>query len=154
MRIENKPSFGNHAKSRLSFAQMPSTRPDSPFAHVIDAVERIAANVGEAPRALRQPWFAMPVPIAQPPQSPAAARAQAARHYGTGAAFGEGHTDRAEIARELGVDAGSSRAAIGEARRRFALRNHPDRAPHALREIATARMAFANEMLDAWLERE
>jgi hypothetical protein len=133
---------------------MPSARPDPPIAHVIDPVERVAANVRDAPRPFRQPWFAMLVQTAQPVRSAAAVRTQAARHYGADATFDQVRADRAEIARELGVDAGSCRVAIGDARRRFALRNHPDRAPHALREIATARMAIANEILDAWLEQK
>jgi hypothetical protein len=90
----------------LSFAQMPCTRPDPTFAHVIDTVERVAANVSDAPRSFRQPWFAMLVQTAQPVRSAAAVRTQAARHYGADATFDPVRADRAGIARELGVDAG------------------------------------------------
>ncbi|NJM34063.1 MAG: hypothetical protein HC850_04365 [Rhodomicrobium sp.] len=52
------------------------------------------------------------------------------------------------IAGELGLDPAMSRDDILRVRRAFALRNHPDRFPPALRAEAHRRMALANKHFD------
>lgn len=55
--------------------------------------------------------------------------------------------DPAAIAVELALDTMPS-ADLGQLRRAFALRNHPDRVPPHLRERALARMQIANRLID------
>ena len=56
--------------------------------------------------------------------------------------------DPAKIVGELGLRPEASEADIIALRREFALRNHPDRVPAELREIATQRMMIANDLID------
>lgn len=51
------------------------------------------------------------------------------------------------IAAELAL-AGRDAAGLARARREFALRNHPDRAPPQLRAVAERRMQIANMLID------
>ncbi len=57
-------------------------------------------------------------------------------------------TDEGTIAAELGLKAARSVAALRQARRAFALRNHPDRFHPSLRDKANQRMQLANMLLD------
>lgn len=56
--------------------------------------------------------------------------------------------DEGAIAAELGLKAARSVAALRQARRAFALRNHPDRFHPSLRDKANQRMQLANMLLD------
>ncbi len=56
--------------------------------------------------------------------------------------------DEGKIAAELGLKAARSVAALRQARRAFALRNHPDRFHPSLRDKANQRMQLANMLLD------
>lgn len=57
-------------------------------------------------------------------------------------------TDRQSIHAELDLRAGLTPVDLGRIRRRFALRNHPDRLPPALHARATLRMKIANSLID------
>lgn len=126
-----------------------------PFSDVLEALRRDAADAGEPLHAVRPLWFPPLFGTDAPSAGSGAPPSQLARRYAaTSTARTPLPADPAAIARELGVDARSSRFELGEARRRFAARNHPDRAPADLRELATARMAIVNEIIDGWLESE
>lgn len=59
-------------------------------------------------------------------------------------------TDPESIFDELGLKPGLSEEQIATARRRFALRNHPDRFPAELQKNATERMMIANALCDGY----
>lgn len=61
--------------------------------------------------------------------------------------------DPHKILSELGLHSEATEAEIAVLRREFALRNHPDRVPADLREIATQRMMIANDLMDRYLAR-
>lgn len=61
--------------------------------------------------------------------------------------------DPYRILNDLGIEANSTEAEIAVFRRAFALRNHPDRVPAELREIATQRMMVANDLIDRHLAK-
>lgn len=52
------------------------------------------------------------------------------------------------IINELGLYPGASESDVAVLRRQFALRNHPDRVPADLRNLATQRMMIANDLID------
>jgi hypothetical protein len=56
--------------------------------------------------------------------------------------------DPHRILSELGLHRDATEAEISVLRREFALRNHPDRVPSELRDIATQRMMIANDLMD------
>jgi hypothetical protein len=56
--------------------------------------------------------------------------------------------DPNKIQSELGLHSKSTEAEIAILRREFALRNHPDRVPAELREVATQRIMIANDIMD------
>lgn len=72
-------------------------------------------------------------------------------HY---AEEGDGDTARTvlldpyRIMSELGLHSRSTEAEVVVLRREFALRNHPDRVPAELRDVATQRMMIANDLMD------
>lgn len=66
-------------------------------------------------------------------------------------AVGDFPKSRAAVLAALGLRGDSSEAEIGNARREFALRNHPDKVPGELKETATRRMMIVNEILDRHL---
>lgn len=61
--------------------------------------------------------------------------------------------DPHKILSELGLHSEATEAEIALLRREFALRNHPDRVPADLREIATQRMMIANDLMDRHLAK-
>lgn len=61
--------------------------------------------------------------------------------------------DPHRILSELGLHSKATEAEIAVLRREFALRNHPDRVPADLREIATQRMMIANDLMDRYLAK-
>jgi hypothetical protein len=61
--------------------------------------------------------------------------------------------DPHKIRSELGLHSGASEAEIVILRREFALRNHPDRVPAELRDVATRRMMIANDLMDQHIAR-
>lgn len=61
--------------------------------------------------------------------------------------------DPHRILSELGLHSQATEAEIAVLRREFALRNHPDRVPADLREIATQRMMIANDLMDRYLTK-
>ena len=61
--------------------------------------------------------------------------------------------DLQKILSELGLHSEATEAEIALLRREFALRNHPDRVPADLREIATQRMMIANDLMDRHLAK-
>lgn len=62
--------------------------------------------------------------------------------------------DPHKILSELGLHSDATEYEIAMLRREFALRNHPDRVPADLREIATQRMMIANDLMDRHLARQ
>lgn len=56
--------------------------------------------------------------------------------------------DPHKILSELGLHSDATEGEISILRREFALRNHPDRVPADLRDIATQRMMIANDLMD------
>lgn len=75
--------------------------------------------------------------------------------YGDGGdeAPGDSLLDPHKILSELGLHSGASEAEIVILRREFALRNHPDRVPAELRDVATQRMMIANDLMDRHVAR-
>jgi hypothetical protein len=61
-------------------------------------------------------------------------------------------TSPASIARELGIRPHYALEQLLSIRRRFALRNHPDRAAPDQRDVATVRMSIANRLVDEAIE--
>jgi len=61
--------------------------------------------------------------------------------------------DPQKILSELGLHSDASETEIAMLRREFALRNHPDRVPADLRDIATQRMMIANDLMDRYLAK-
>jgi len=61
--------------------------------------------------------------------------------------------DPHRILSELGLRSNATESEIAMLRREFALRNHPDRVPDELRDIATQRMMIANDLMDRYLAR-
>ena len=77
-------------------------------------------------------------------------------HYnsdGGNDASGDSLLDPHKILSELGLHSGASEAEIVILRREFALRNHPDRVPAELRDVATQRMMIANDLMDQHIAR-
>jgi hypothetical protein len=63
-------------------------------------------------------------------------------------AYGELSLDPQDIAAELGLSTLGSVEALSSVRRKFALRNHPDRVRPAYRDRANQRMTIANMLID------
>ncbi|MFA7306092.1 MAG: molecular chaperone DnaJ [Hyphomicrobium sp.] len=61
--------------------------------------------------------------------------------------------DPHRILSELGLHSDATEGEISMLRREFALRNHPDRVPADLRDIATQRMMIANDLMDRHLAK-
>jgi hypothetical protein len=61
--------------------------------------------------------------------------------------------DPNKILSELGLHSEATEAEIAMLRREFALRNHPDRVPAELRDMATRRMMIANDLMDRHLAK-
>lgn len=57
------------------------------------------------------------------------------------------------VPRDLGLSDGMTPDDLHRIRREFALKNHPDRVPPALRGLATMRMVAANTLIDQALAR-
>lgn len=66
---------------------------------------------------------------------------------------GEVSLDPSRIFGELGLHPEASEADVLAMRRQFALRNHPDRVPAELRDLANQRMMIANDHLDRYIAR-
>jgi hypothetical protein len=63
-------------------------------------------------------------------------------------AYGELSLDPQDIADELGLSTVGSVEALSSVRRKFALKNHPDRVRPAYRDRANQRMTIANMLID------
>jgi len=61
--------------------------------------------------------------------------------------------DANRIISELGLRPEALEADIVALRREFALRNHPDRVPIELRDMATQRMMIANDLIDQYVAK-
>lgn len=61
--------------------------------------------------------------------------------------------DPYKILSELGLHPEATEAEVAVLRREFALRNHPDRVPGELRDIATKRMMIANDLMDRYVRK-
>jgi hypothetical protein len=61
--------------------------------------------------------------------------------------------DPYKIISELGLHAEATEEDVLALRRAFALRNHPDRVPAELRELATQRMMIANDLMDRYVAK-
>lgn len=61
--------------------------------------------------------------------------------------------DPGKIVGELGLHPEALEADIIALRREFALRNHPDRVPVELRDMATQRMMIANDLIDQYIAK-
>jgi hypothetical protein len=62
-----------------------------------------------------------------------------------------GRLSERDVADDLGLAAGMTRAEIGEKRRAFARDNHPDRITEEFRDAATIRMTVANRLVETAL---
>jgi hypothetical protein len=60
-------------------------------------------------------------------------------------------TDAGSVSEELALRPGLSADQVATIRRRFAMRNHPDKLPLELQDSATQRMMVANALCDAYL---
>lgn len=60
-------------------------------------------------------------------------------------------TDAGSVSEELALRPGLSADQVATIRRRFAMRNHPDKFPLEIQETATQRMMVANALCDAYL---
>jgi hypothetical protein len=72
-------------------------------------------------------------------------------HYAEEGSEGAAHgvlLDPYRIMSELGLHSSATEAEVVVLRREFALRNHPDRVPAELRDVATQRMMIANDLID------
>jgi hypothetical protein len=65
----------------------------------------------------------------------------------------ESFLDPNKILLELGLNSDFLEADVAVLRREFALRNHPDRVPAELREVANQRMMLANDLMDRYVAR-
>lgn len=70
-----------------------------------------------------------------------------------GVAAHELEADAASMLARLGLDGCTTESDVLALRRSFALRNHPDRLPPAMRQLATERMMAVNSLLDRHLAR-
>ena len=61
--------------------------------------------------------------------------------------------DPHRVMSELGLHSGATEAEVAGLRREFALRNHPDRVPAELRDVATQRMMIANDLIDRYVAK-
>ena len=61
--------------------------------------------------------------------------------------------DPYKIISELGLHSDATEEDVLALRRAFALRNHPDRVPAELRELATQRMMIANDLMDRYVAK-
>jgi hypothetical protein len=61
--------------------------------------------------------------------------------------------DPHRVMSELGLRSGATEAEVAVLRREFALRNHPDRVPAELRDVATQRMMIANDLMDRYVAK-
>ena len=61
--------------------------------------------------------------------------------------------DANRIISELGLRPEALETDIVALRREFALRNHPDRVPVELRDMATQRMMIANDLIDQYVAK-
>ena len=88
------------------------------------------------------------------PESPESAyKALKLADYAAGEAAGPAQeelfsTDPDDIREELGLSPGLTRGELASLRRKFAVRNHPDRLPAEFLEVATQRMMIANTLCD------
>ncbi len=102
----------------------------------LEAAWELAAQARALPRAAEHDGLAPGMPLLHGYESSEEAR--------------EVSLDPARIVSELGLRAGISDADITLLRREFALRNHPDRVPAELRDVATQRMMIANDLIDRY----
>jgi hypothetical protein len=61
--------------------------------------------------------------------------------------------DPYKIISELGLHSDATEEDVLALRRAFALRNHPDRVPAELRDLATQRMMIANDLMDRYVAK-
>jgi hypothetical protein len=61
--------------------------------------------------------------------------------------------DLNRIMGEVGLHQQATEAEAAALRRKFALRNHPDRVPSELRDLATQRMMIVNDLIDRHVAR-
>ena len=113
-------------------------RPSHPFSiNSLEAAWELAANSRASPPHYRENPSSRVAPYGYD-------RAQATHEISL---------DPERILSELGLYAGASEADVAVLRREFALRNHPDRVPPELRELATNRMMIANDLVDRYVAR-
>jgi hypothetical protein len=114
-----------------------SPRPSHPFSiNSLGAAWEVAANTRSMPRENT------------PPEHPQKTRYDTGNDEAPGVLL-----DPQRILSELGLHSGATEAEIAILRREFALRNHPDRVPTELREVATQRMMIANVLMDQHIAR-
>lgn len=130
------------------------------FAEILDDIAlaeagRASSSFARGLDASGQDWLFSRLGEKAPPPETAETAARATFAYGDlmpeeaqGADEPNFDLDETRIAAELGLAEAGSAADLNQARRAFALRNHPDRWPLALREKANARMQVANMLLD------
>jgi hypothetical protein len=117
-------------------------------------------ETGEAPRpspvsisSLDAAWGVASRARAFPAQEGVNRDARRVAYSNESAGTDEVSLDPHKILSELGLHSEATEAEIALLRREFALRNHPDRVPADLREIATQRMMIANDLMDRYLAK-
>jgi hypothetical protein len=140
----------------------PQTPPPSSFETLIEDLFGRADRQDEAPKpshqfsinSLEAAWELAAQARAMPHGADRDGEGQAAAPaygYDRNDAARDVSLDPAKIVGELGLRAGASDADITLLRREFALRNHPDRVPAELRDVATQRMMIANDLIDRYV---
>lgn len=134
------------------------------FADILDGIARPASPGEDArPAAARSPDFrrileglAASAPAGEAvrqayfPSDGADAVAAGSREDGAPGEVGEADlsVDPEDVAFDLDLGSVASLEELSALRRRFAMLNHPDRVPAALRERANLRMTLANALID------
>jgi hypothetical protein len=134
--------------------------PSSDFETIIENLFGKLNEHGEVPgpshrfsiNSLEAAWevaaYSRGVPERQTPAKPSRSYEDGQAPRGAGISL-----DPERILSELGLHRGASEADIPLLRREFALRNHPDRVPPELRDLATKRMMIANDLFDRYVAR-
>jgi hypothetical protein len=140
-RASSQPNFETLIEDLFATEERQFEAPKPPHQFSIDSLEaawELAANSRATPRPTVNSGGGAPLPF-----------------YGYDGAevAREVSLDPGEIFNELGLHPHASEADVAALRRQFALRNHPDRVPAELRDVATQRMMIANDLMDRYVAK-
>jgi len=138
-RYPSQPDFETLFEDLFATTERPHEAPKPPHQFSIDSLEaawELAANSRTAPRPAVDGGGRSPLPF---------------YGYDGAEAAREVSLDPSKIFGELGLHLQASEADVTALRRQFALRNHPDRVPAELRDVATQRMMIANDLMDRYV---